>query len=104
MYEIDNLQVKSSQFGTSYCLQGSSMAVRLVGDPYSDTETSAIKEVQYAPGIQGAHIQTMRAAIRNAKEIVPEVTDSCAKCESDCSPRGMADKIARTSKYTFKAS
>ena len=52
----------------------------------------------------GAHIQTMRAAIRNAKEIVPEVTDSCAKCESDCSPRGMADKITRTSKYTFKAS
>ena len=65
-YEVDNLRIKSSMFGSGFCLQGTSRAVTLTDNCGMRVGTSAaqLEEITYAPGVRGARIQTMRVAVR----------------------------------------
>ena len=85
-YEIDNLRIKSSQFGNGFCLQGTSRAITLSGGlgRRIGVNVAQLEEVSYAPGVRGARIQTMRVEVRenivNSMEYLcqhqPEVTCS----------------------------
>ena len=66
-YEVDNLRVKSSKFGSGYCLQGTSRAIRLGQSGHGGLETNSlqVEEAVYAPGVRGARIQSMKVQVRD---------------------------------------
>ena len=70
-YEVDNLRIKSSRFGSGFCLQGTSSAVTLADDcgRRIGTNMAQLEEITYAPGVRGARIQTMRVAIGGSAEV-----------------------------------
>ena len=72
-YEVDNLRVKSSKFGSGYCLQGTSRAISLGAGGQGGFEANSlqVEEAVYAPGVRGARIQTMKVQIQARDDILP---------------------------------
>ena len=68
-YEVDNLRVKTSKFGTGYCLQGTSRAIK--NEQNVQANVVQVEEAVYAPGVRGAKIQTMGVQVREEAPIPP---------------------------------
>ena len=66
-YEVDNLRIKSSQFGSGFCLQGTSRAITLADGlgRRIGSNSAQLEELDYAPGVRGARIQTMRVEVHD---------------------------------------
>ena len=78
-YEVDNLRVRTSKFGSGYCLQGSSRAINLQSEGHRKVTNSAaqLEEISYAPGVRGARIQTMRVEVKRTILESPSKLNKC---------------------------
>ena len=72
-YEVDNLRIKSSKFGSGFCIQGTSRAIKIGHHPSQGVKTNSIQveEAVYASGVRGARIQTMKVQIKDEHSALP---------------------------------
>ena len=66
-YEVDNLRVRSSKFGSGFCIQGTSRAIKSVHHLSKRVETNPtqVEGAIYAHGVRGARIHTMKLQLKD---------------------------------------
>ena len=79
-YEVENLRIKESKFGSGYCMQGSSRAIDSL-IPVWSTNATHIEDIAYTPGIRRAKIQTMQC------ELIQDVTQCISIITCSNSPK-----------------
>ena len=80
-YEIDNLRVLSTRFGSGFCLQGTSSGI--TRGSQESSYSVQVGDTTFAEGVLGAQVQTMHIKI-NYPTQSSELT--CCKCEVRCIP------------------